>query len=386
MDITEKFYYSYLQLIRNTSTVLLTRQGLEIEYLQTLEDMEVFSTAHNYKQMNTSFFLYLQGWQDNYNALLLNKETTSNAAGIYEAKKAIDFMIDFFNKNISFAQQLSQHNNELKLFWLLGTKLSGTKIDEYREVLNMKQIDNMPVGYRHLHESGKSIYSQYEQDGVIDAIFKLINTSNKVYVEIGGGSINDNSRNLLENGWQGFVINSGNYFMNKKLNVQIKEALVTKDNINQVLSELEIPSDFDFLSIDIDSHDLSVWNAIDNSLYKPRLVSMEFNSGFPIDIEAMINSNNNSFYWDEYSKNYGSSFKANLEVAQNKGYDYVYHLPFTDVFFVREDVTPEQLKHIDSASTYDPFPVHAPNMNLQYDFVLNNHIEENNTDLIISDL
>ena len=258
---------------------------------------------------------------------------------------------------------------------MLITTRIGVDIDQYRDVLGMKTIEIMHPGYIHLHKAQKSIYSQFEQDGIIEAIFDLISTDNKVYIEIGGGSVNDNSYNLLMNGWNGYAINSGQYFMNEKTqNLQVINQLVTKENVNNILDELDgLPKDFDFLSIDIDSHDLAIWKAMDN-LYCPKVVAMEFNSNFPMGVHAAINEDNTKFIWDGYSKNYGASFTSIVTAAKEKGYTYAYHLPFTDVFFVRNDVMPEKLKGIEPEDTFDSYPLHFPSFINQYDFVfgLNN--------------
>jgi hypothetical protein len=60
-------------------------------------------------------------------------------------------------------------------------------------------------------------------------------------------------------------------------------------------------------------------------------------------------------YYDKY---YGCSARAAADIAEEHNYAYVWHHPFTDIFFVRKDLLPKELPPIDLKSTYDPFPLH----------------------------
>ena len=104
-----------------------------------------------------------------------------------------------------------------------------------------------------------------------------------------------------------------------------------------------MPKELDILSIDIDSYDLLLWEALKPE-YQPRVVVMEMNSGFPMSAKATISGIDENWVWDNVSKSYGSSFGAIVDLAEQKGYTYVYHMAFTDIFFIRNDlVTPELL-------------------------------------------
>ena len=59
----------------------------------------------------------------------------------------------------------------------------------------------------------------------------------QTYLEIGGGSIHDNTFNLLINGWKGYAINSGHYFMYEKLDIEVMNYIVTPKNINEVFAK-----------------------------------------------------------------------------------------------------------------------------------------------------
>ena len=87
------------------------------------------------------------------------------------------------------------------------------QLARFRKVFGQKPISDLPKVFQFFHKKLRKISSQYDQDGVIEGIFELIKTRNKVFVEIGGGSDNDNTFVLREwKGWKGYLFNSGRYF------------------------------------------------------------------------------------------------------------------------------------------------------------------------------
>ena len=188
------------------------------------------------------------------------------------------------------------------------------------------------------------------------------------YLEIGGGSIHDNTFNLLLNGWKGYAINSGHYFMYTKADIEVMNYWVTPKNLNEIFQKHSVPRELDLLSIDIDSYDLKLWEALSED-YQPRVVVIEMNSGFPLETKATITGMDENWSWDNYSKSYGSSFGAILDCATRKGYTYVYHMTFTDMFFIRNDLVTEELRNIDPRDTYDMYPIHNPTQDNKYDFM-----------------
>ena len=62
-----------------------------------------------------------------------------------------------------------------------------------RNIFKMPFVKDLPSTYQYFHKRIKHITSQYDQDGIIEAIFDLIGTRNKFFVEVGGGSSIDNT-------------------------------------------------------------------------------------------------------------------------------------------------------------------------------------------------
>lgn len=82
-----------------------------------------------------------------------------------------------------------------------------------RSVTRMKPFEELPKTYQYFYDRSFQNTSQFDQDGVIEAIFDLIGTRNKFYVEVGGGNDYDNSRYLRNNKeWNGLLFNAGVYF------------------------------------------------------------------------------------------------------------------------------------------------------------------------------
>ena len=117
-------------------------------------------------------------------------------------------------------------------------------------------------------------YSQNEEDGILQEIFRRIGTTNKTFVEIGvGNGLENNTLYLLTQGWRGAWVDGNPEFVDRinqkftfALNngtLKVKHAWGQKDNINQLMSELQGGSeDLDLLSLDIDGNDyifLRLW-------------------------------------------------------------------------------------------------------------------------------
>ena len=127
----------------------------------------------------------------------------------------------------------------------------------------------------------KKVLSQWGQDGVLEAIFDKIETTNKYFVEF-GSSGNDvgmgNTAYLRRRGFHGLLMDGsetpyGSHVRDRHYKVETE--FISASNINFLFKKYNVPTEFDFLSIDIDGQDFHVWNAIKD--YNPRVVSIEIN-------------------------------------------------------------------------------------------------------------
>jgi hypothetical protein len=187
-----------------------------------------------------------------------------------------------------------------------------------------------------------NVYSQNGEDGVIEEILSRIGWSNlSLWVaEFGAwdGQHLSNTFSLVETRDFNSVYIEGDSEKFIDLVLTAKrfprivpiEAMISSrsgqaNSLDNLLAKTEIPSDFDILSIDIDSYDLDIWESLSN--YQPKIVVIEINSG----IMPGILSRHNKIYE-------GNSFSSTLQVANKKNYSLVCHTG--NCIFVREDILP----------------------------------------------
>lgn len=193
-----------------------------------------------------------------------------------------------------------------------------------------------------LHTSQKNIVTRGGEDGLIEHIFSIIPSINKWCVEFGAfdGKINSNSWNLIQNhNWSAVLIEGHPRFaqeLKKRYanhkNVHAIERFVQfagKDTLSAILQEITIPTDFDFLSIDIDGADYHIWDSFTD--YTPRVVMIECNLRIPPSVNFIPPR--------KMGNGIGSSLSALVDLGKTKGYELIY-AENTNAVFVRSDLYP----------------------------------------------
>ena len=140
---------------------------------------------------------------------------------------------------------------------------------------------------------GYKVFSQNDEDGIINEIFNRIGTTNKNFIEFGvQDGIECNSHLLLDTGWNGLWID-GNAEDCEKINSYFKTSIenkeltilnkfITKDNINELFSLGGYEGEIDFLSVDIDGMDWYILKSIlENKTISPRVICVEYNPLIP---------------------------------------------------------------------------------------------------------
>lgn len=193
---------------------------------------------------------------------------------------------------------------------------------------------------------GFKIYSQNDEDGILEEIFRRIGVENRRFVEFGvENGFECNTAKLLVEGWQGLWMEA-NAAQAKRIrehftsffssgNLSLLEETVTAENINALLSQAGFVGDLDLLSIDIDFSDYWVWKAIE--VARPRVVVIEYNASLRPPLSLVVPySPTSSWSGGNY---FGASLEAFVRLAQGKGYRIV-GCSFSGVnaFFVREDL------------------------------------------------
>ena len=193
-----------------------------------------------------------------------------------------------------------------------------------------------------LVEYERKAWSQHGEDGIIQALTDSLKTRNNRFVEIGAHWEECNSRALIERGWTGRV-----YDMMPEVRQfpNGEQRKVTPRTVPDVESEP------DFFSLDIDSYDYFVLDAMLRKGFRPKVICVEFNSFIPDTLTVC--------YQEQFSRyhlhpGYGLYFGAGLEAwkhllrdwrfAQDENISSAFHWrfvgcesSFTNAFFVRTD-------------------------------------------------
>ena len=196
---------------------------------------------------------------------------------------------------------------------------------------------------------GRKVYSQNDEDGILEYLFSRIPRRESFFVEIGvgppwrGGTLRDvretglecNCRLLAARGWRGLFIDGESY----PAQLGVKQEFVTAENINKLLANYMVPEDFDLFSLDIDGNDYWVWEALE---YQPSVVVIEYNAAIASS-ESKTIPYDPAFDWSAHgrTKYYGASLLALERLAQRKGYVLVY-ANGVNAFFVRSGLVPNR--------------------------------------------
>jgi len=196
----------------------------------------------------------------------------------------------------------------------------------YNEILASERNRNP----RRLMKFGRKSFSQSDEDGLIEEIFRRIGERSRNFVEIGVQSGAEcNTANLLLKGWSGAWVECSENFvrMGEVLfrqivasgRLKIVHQFVTAEGIDFQLTKTGFSGEIDLLSLDIDGNDIWVWKAI--SSIQPRVVVIEYNATYapPLSIAApyvadQIYAGTNYF---------GASLCALAKVGDQKGYNLV---------------------------------------------------------------
>jgi hypothetical protein len=216
--------------------------------------------------------------------------------------------------------------------------------------------------------NGYKVFSQFDEDGIIDYIFKEISTKTKTFVEIGSGNgLENNTHNLLLNGWRGVWIDGSiektdfaknNLNPNYKKILSIQNEYINSHNIKNVVisgaKDLDINiKDLDLLSLDIDGYDYAVLKEI-ISFSKPRLLCLEYNPEIRPPHDVFVEEEGYSG-WDG-SHFHGASLQSLYNLLSKKGYSLVgcNASGYNSFFIKNEELTNTKLKSLTAEEAYQP--------------------------------
>jgi len=264
---------------------------------------------------------------------------------------------------------------------LQGEQISGTHPRRNRGLEKAAQLQ-LALTYRELVAAGRPLpsfadaemqfYSQTGEDGIIQLILAATGTQTRRTVEIcAGDGIECNSANLIVNhGWTGLLIDGGDEILTHGKRFYedgaqtwywppvLKQAWVTRDTINAIVTDAGFAGDIDLLSIDLDGVDYWVWDALD--CVRSRVVVIEFQAGLGPDVSLTV-PYSDSFQWVKGTQYAGASLAAMIKLGKRKGYRFVgTNLYGFNAFFVRDDLAVEALPEADPREAFfHAAPAHA---------------------------
>ncbi|MEZ5490898.1 MAG: hypothetical protein R3F50_11330 [Gammaproteobacteria bacterium] len=210
---------------------------------------------------------------------------------------------------------------------------------------------------RPLSDYGFSVFSESDEDGILLRIFAIIGFRNKVAIDVGGGSGlgGSNTANLiLHHGFDGLLIegNNENAEYLRKIYGEKRQTrhypprviceYVTTANINSLFTDNSIAGEVELLSIDIDSIDYWIWEAID--VISPRVVVVEIQCILPADVSWTVPKDFCETVFETIdNRRYGIYNSASLRAFERLGKSKGYRLVATsklgfNAFFLRNDL------------------------------------------------
>lgn len=195
-----------------------------------------------------------------------------------------------------------------------------------------------------------SVSSQWGQDGIIDWLVERadIPAALHSFIEFGVESYRvSNTRFLLQTrNWRGLIMDSGSEVLPSvqtdglywKHDLTVKQAFITRENINALIVSAGFSGEVGLLSIDVDGNDYWVWEAV--SAVNPVICICEYNAVFgdvhPLSVPYDPGFDRAQAHFSHLY--FGASIVALRSLAARKGYRFVgTNLAANDAFFVRED-------------------------------------------------
>lgn len=194
-------------------------------------------------------------------------------------------------------------------------------------------------------EKQLKVFSSLEEDGIIVWLMASLGIEKGNFLDIGSNDcINSNCANLAFNfGWDGTFVDADarllkigerNYRLfgkTQKQRLKFVQSFLYPHNINEVVSANMLAGDIDFMSIDIDGDDYSVWKALDAVRPKVVVVENKIEYGWH-DIVVPASEHFQQSEW-------GASLGSVNKLAETKGYTLVaVNDNGFNAFFMRSDV------------------------------------------------
>ncbi len=225
------------------------------------------------------------------------------------------------------------------------------KIQTIQQVTEYRRLkEEMKASHPgHIALSGRKIYSQTDEDGIIEEIFNRL-PNNKTFLEIGiQTGVECNSLYLLLKDWKGtWVEGSAKYCQTIAKNLggssfkgklDVVNSFIDRDNIVGIFKkahEFFEVTEIDFFSLDIDGNDYHIMEELFKNSILPKVVCVEYNAKFHPPHRFKVKYNP-AHIWDE-TDYMGCSLQEYTDLFEKYDYTLVCcNIPGINAFYVRNE-------------------------------------------------
>lgn len=237
---------------------------------------------------------------------------------------------------------LSEHNGVARFAIGQGDELTLI-LDPERHIVNINNCDFwwlQTASLRELHVQGQaeeSYYAGHHQAYLAGLLNELgIETGYAVDIGAHDGRNHSNTYDLFRAGWKGLAAECNpNRFARLAQayqvlpQVELVRRWITPENVVPLLRAYEVPEQFDFLSLDIDSYDYHVLASLLQA-YRPTLISCEVNEALPPPLRFTLHPHQDPDFSRRF---YGQSLALLDDLARTHDYALV-HMYYMDAFLL----------------------------------------------------
>ena len=198
---------------------------------------------------------------------------------------------------------------------------------------------------RPANSSGFPRASNFSEEDIIRDLLGKIPLKHRFCVDIGAGDGESmsNSFFLFRSGWEGLAAEWDGarfarlaYRYAEYPGARLSRSRITPDNVLEILASYEVPREFGFLSLDIDSYDYYVLEKI-LSRHRPALICTEINEKIPPPLKFTVKwAPDHRWTFDHF---YGQSLSM-LEALANLNEYALVGLEYNNAFLVPKEKNP----------------------------------------------
>lgn len=203
--------------------------------------------------------------------------------------------------------------------------------------------------FENLWDAGVKVYSQWDEDGILDFICQKLSLHKPGVLEIGAGNFTEcNSRFLFEfrnanifavDARKDLAATINDNRLSWRSHLFHKSTWVYPENINEIISEAKVKLQrLDIFSLDLDGNDY--WILRESDLEEFKVVVVEYNPIFGSKIPVSVPRDNEFVRTKKHYSNlyYGASLKAFIYELDKKGFTFIgSNRVGSNAFFVKKE-------------------------------------------------